>query len=84
MLFLFFACRARQARKKSIKERVETLFNWRGKQMPSGGTDQQLPPYLGDQLDQVSPYPVNFAERVQSFFPECKYFLDLPHNHLFA
>ena len=69
--------RARQARKKSIKDHVETLFNWKGKNMPSG-TDGlmdgiQVPEDSRSKPD-ISQYPMDFTERVQSFFPECKFF----------
>ena len=70
--------RARLARKKSIKDHVETLFNWKGKMMPSGtdlrqnelGSVEQGPGT--GQGGGVPLYPVDFTERVQSFFPECK------------
>ncbi|XP_023320924.1 uncharacterized protein LOC111695731 isoform X2 [Eurytemora carolleeae] len=77
--------RARQARKQSIKDHVETLFNWKGKSMPSG-TDGlmdgiQVPGDSRSKLD-ISQYPMDFTERVQSFFPECdiddNYLLQLP------
>ena len=78
-------------RKMDIRNHIEDSFNWKDKSMPKGDQVKdkvnQLPGLIFPISTTVAPSPVSidYTERVQSFFPECKkillqFFLSLKTN----
>ena len=65
-------------RKIDIRNHIEDSFNWKDKTMPVGDQVKdkvsQLPGMIFPISTTVAPSPVSidYTERVQSFFPECK------------
>ena len=65
-------------RKIDIRNYIEDSFNWKDKSMPMGDQVKdkvnQLPGLIFPISTTVAPSPmsIDYTERVQSFFPECK------------
>ena len=74
--------REREKRKNEIKDIISRSFNWHGKPMPTGDQVRERISELPDiQLPVTTTTARNllatrYTERVQSFFPTCKSFLE--------
>ena len=72
--------REREKRKKEIRDFISRSFNWHGNPMPTGDQVREriseLPDYQIPLTTTATPNlrATHYTERVQSFFPICKYF----------
>ena len=71
-------CREREKRKNEIRDFISRSFNWAGQPMPTGEQVREriseLPEVPLPVITKIAPnpLPMQYTERVQSFFPTCK------------